>query len=355
VGILKKERQIIMLPFGFFIVVFLYSAMGHINCGMTAMARYNSWSFPFLVIIVVSQYDKLFSNNKIRRIVVLSMLFSAGSTFALTKIVMDHNDGSYIHFTPTAKLFMDIAPALYNPYPYTFISRSEHYDGGYDRNAVIPFVYFSDDGFARKILIPPKCDNPVNFLEFAFSGTRNDISWLCEQGKKLKANHPFDWIYLNIPSDRKIKYTDGNRDAFMRKPDDYPSYKLGENVIFMGEKTGYQGIGWSSPEEWGTWTEGKVTVLIMSVDSVNDLFFHLNINRLFNDKAIEVYINKAFIGSFEFVIGDNIIKIPKEIYPDKLLELMFIMEDQKSPRDLGLSRDARKLGIGVSSFYMEIE
>jgi hypothetical protein len=360
IGIYKKKRQIIMLALGFFIIVFLYSAMGHINCGMTAMSRYNSWSFPFLVIIVVSQFDKLFNNYKIRRIVFLLMLFSAGSTFALTKIVMDHNGGSYVPFTPIAKLFMDIVPALYNPYPFTFISRNEHYDGGYDRNAAIPFVYSSDDGFARKILIPPKCGNPVDFFEFTFSGAKNDIGWLSEQGRKLKANNPFDWTYLNIPSGRKIIYDDDNKDVFKelitnRKPEDYPSYKLGKKLMFMGEKTSYQTIGWSHPEEWGTWTEGKITVLVMCVDSINDLFLNLNISGLFNDKPIKVYINKVLIGSFEFFIGDNIIKIPKEIYSDKLLEIIFIMEDLKSPMDLGLSGDVRKLGIGVSSFIIEGE
>jgi len=141
IGIFKKEQTTIMLALGFFITVFLYSAMGHINCGMTAMARYNAWSFPFLVITVVSMLDRFFISNKMRHIVVLSMFFSAGVSFAITRIVMYYNGGSYIHFTPIARLFLDKTPALYNPYPFTFISRNQHYDGGYDYNADVPFIY----------------------------------------------------------------------------------------------------------------------------------------------------------------------------------------------------------------------
>jgi len=379
IGIFKKERQAIMLALGFFITVFLYSAMTHINCGMTAIARYNSWSFPFLVIAVVFYFDKFLKNNKRKHIVVFFMIFSAGSSFALTKMVMDYNGGSFIYFTPIAKLFFDKAPALYNPYPFTFISRHQHYDGGYDRNANIPFVYYSDDGLARKVLIPPKCDDPVSFFKFALSGAENDISWLNEKAKKLKTNHPLDWTYLNVPlgrniiinennvsvtfakpflpKDTSIIYTD-DRDIykeFIRMPKDYPSYKLGENIGLANNKSIYQTFGWSGTEEWGTWTEGKIAFLVMSVDNSNNLFLHLNIAGVFNNIPIDMYINNVIIGSFEFAFGENIIEIPKEIYPDNLLKIIFKIKDPKSPMDMGLSGDTRKLGIGVSSFYIDTQ
>jgi hypothetical protein len=286
------------------------------------------------------------------------MFFSAGSTFAITKIVMDYNGGSYVNFTPIAKLFLDKATALYNPYPFTFISRNEHYDGGYDRNANIPFVYYSDDGFARKILIPPKCNNPVDFLEFALSGAENDMSLLIEKAEKLKASRPLDWTYLNVPKRLLGIYDNYDRVIYkesMKKNNDYPFYKLGENIELANNKSIYQIIGWSSPEEWGTWTEGKQTFLVMNVDSSDDLFLHLNINGVFNNNPVNVYVNDKLIGNFEFVIGENIIPISKEIYPNKLIRIQFIIKDPKSPKDMGLSSDTRKLGIGVSSFYIDTQ
>jgi len=93
----------------------------------------------------------------------------------------------------------------------------------------------------------------------------------------------------------------------------------------------------------------------MRVDSSNDLFLHLNIGGVFNKNHVDVYINDIIIGSYEFVISDNIIQIPKEIYPDNLLRIMLEIKDQKSPKDMGLSGDTRKLGIGVRSFYIDTQ
>ncbi|GHV27461.1 hypothetical protein FACS1894167_02510 [Synergistales bacterium] len=111
---------------------------------------------------------------------------------------MDYNGGDYVHFTPVAKFFMDNAPAFYNPYPFTFINRLRHIDGGYDYNATLPFIYFSDDGFARKILFPPKCNDPMMFFDFNLSVEKNDTSRFEEQVRNIMASHRGDWAYLNI-------------------------------------------------------------------------------------------------------------------------------------------------------------
>jgi len=135
----------------------------------------------------------------------------------------------------------------------------------------------------------------------------------------------------------------------------HQTYTLNENVVLSGNKNVYQRKGWSDPEEWGTWTEGENAVLIMSIDSVKDLFLHLNINMMFNNNPIDVYVNNVMIGSYKFVVGDNIVRIPKDIYPDKKLKIQFEIKDPQSPKDLGYSNDERKLGMGVSSFYLDIE
>jgi hypothetical protein len=204
-GIYKKNRQIISLALGFFMVVFLYSAMFHINCGMTAMARYNSWSVPFIIFAVVSQINVLYKNVKLQQAIVLSLLISAGTTFMITKKVMDYNNGNYLYFTPVANFFLDNMPALYNPYPFTFISRNEHYDGGYDYNANYPFIYFSKDDNIRKLLFPPECNDPSVFFDLNLSAANNtDMAWLMERTKNIKIKRSNDWVYLNIPSGRKI-------------------------------------------------------------------------------------------------------------------------------------------------------
>jgi hypothetical protein len=204
-GIYKKKRQIIILTLGFFILVFLYSAMPHINSGATAISRYNSWSVPFLVFIVISQINMLFKNVKVQRVIVLSLIISASTTFMITKKTMSYNDGIYVYFTPVARFFLDKFPALYNPYPFTFISRNEHYSGGYDINANSPFIYYSKNGYVKKILIPPECDEPTVFFDLNLSAANDtDMNWLMEQARNIKSKHGKDWAYINIPTRRKI-------------------------------------------------------------------------------------------------------------------------------------------------------
>jgi hypothetical protein len=50
--------------------------------------------------------------------------------------------------SPLAKIILDKYPALYNPYPYTFVSRVDHVDGGYYYNQ--PVVYYNDNGYNKK-------------------------------------------------------------------------------------------------------------------------------------------------------------------------------------------------------------
>ena len=208
IGIIKRERQIIILFLGFIITVFLYSGIFHINSGMTAMSRYNAWSAPFMIIAVTSQYENLFKKKYkgivLKHIIAAIIAISAVVTLTSTKIVMRSTGGSYIHFTPIARFFLDNAPALYNPYPFTFINRNEHVDGGYHFGSTSPYIYFSDSGKARKILIPAMFIYSEEFIDSQLSASEDDIAWLKEQLLRIKSEYSGKWRYLNIPRYRNI-------------------------------------------------------------------------------------------------------------------------------------------------------
>jgi len=160
-------------------------------------------------------------------------------------------------------------------------------------------------------------------------------------------------VYLyDYKNDNWIKYTENVLEEFQYMINTSESYNLNENIDLRQTKSKYQHIGWSGPEEWGTWTEGPETFLGMSINSVNDLYLHLNIAMIFNNNPVDVYINDILLGSYEFVVGENIINIPSDLYPDKKLIIRFVFNNLMSPMDLRLSNDPRKLGIGISSFYI---
>jgi hypothetical protein len=130
---------------------------------------------------------------------------------------------------------------------------------------------------------------------------------------------------------------------------------LKEKIGFAKYRNIYQSTGWSGPEDWGTWTDGEKAVLVINSDSNRDLFLHLNVKMVFNNNPVDVSINNTVIGSYTFTEGDNVIPITMENYKNKLLTIQFAIKEPYSPKDLGLSEDARKLGIGVESFYLDTQ
>ena len=130
-------------------------------------------------------------------------------------------------------------------------------------------------------------------------------------------------------------------------------YVAGESITLKNNLSQYQYNGWSIPEDWGTWTEREYAGLVMNVDSNSDLLLYLNISSIFNNNPVEVYVNDVLLDSFKFIIGINKIHIPKRLYPDNNLMIQFVFKDLKTPQVLGISDDTRKLGIGISSFFIK--
>jgi hypothetical protein len=342
-GIYKKSRQIIVLTLGFFIVVFLYSAMYHINCGMTAMSRYNSWSVPFLVFTVTSQLNVLFKNIKTQRIIFLSLIISAGATLMITKRAMDYNGGHYIYFTPMANFFLDNMPALYNAYPFTFISRNEHYDGGYDYYADHPFIYYSKNGYARKILIPPECNDPSVFLDFYLASSNDtDMVWLKEYAKNIKNKHNKDWVYLNISSGRKftrnhiigIKYWSTPSELSRYSGMEIPIFTLieGKGFELSTDTWFYSELVSIKPDtyyfvvlDFDTLPSKKTFLSLDLYDTVSDSLNHVPKTLSLNSKHLELLLysgdSKAFLGEQYLSVFSPFLKQPIKILQLSMYEL----------------------------------
>jgi len=155
-------------------------------------------------------------------------------------------------------------------------------------------------------------------------------------------------VYLyDYKNDNWIKYTEAAIEELYDVIIGYPELRLNENIVLARNKSIYQGRGWSWPGEFGAWTDGETITLQMSVDSVDDLLLDLNISNIFFNDPIDVYINNVFIGRYEFVVGNNVIRIPKEVFPDKKLKIHFYIKDPKPQVN-----DGRKLGIELLSFYL---
>lgn len=121
--------------------------------------------------------------------------------------------------------------------------------------------------------------------------------------------------------------------------------------IVNGER--YIKDGWSSQEVWGRWSSGSNSQLVLPVpkESVNSLNILANayIGPTHPRLEINISINGTIIKSYALEKSENVISIP---IPESAKSLPYLTVDfafvnPKSPKDLGLGSDDRKLGIGI--------
>lgn len=119
--------------------------------------------------------------------------------------------------------------------------------------------------------------------------------------------------------------------------------------------------GWSSPEAWGRWTDGKEAKILVPKprNQESDLVMSLQVTSFVNKQHINQEV-KIFVNGTELrreLFSDKNpdigleISIPRDLLSmnEGYFEIKFVLEDSISPQELKLSSDPRKLGIGIKS------
>ncbi len=117
------------------------------------------------------------------------------------------------------------------------------------------------------------------------------------------------------------------------------------------------GSGWSTPESWGTWSDGTNAGLTLRLDPplgralVIEALAQGFVGAAHPRLEVEVRANGAAAAVWLFE-GDSEprtqrIRIPAELVCVPELELDFHIGEPRSPRELLLSDDARRLGLGL--------
>ena len=147
------------------------------------------------------------------------------------------------------------------------------------------------------------------------------------------------------------------------------NYRLGTEMSFrrangISDALKYQAFGWSSPENAGTWTNGKEASLVLKIDSIPSKNLELigDVIPFVSDQHyqqhIDIFVNQIFVGSWTFRYGeiDQLPKvlIPKEIVSEKqIFKITFRLKDAKSPAELNINPDTRLLGIFVKKIRID--
>ena len=138
------------------------------------------------------------------------------------------------------------------------------------------------------------------------------------------------------------------------------SIQFGQTINFTdkGNSAAYVWTGLSQPESWGTWTDGTIASLIMTPDKRLPGRVTLQLQGFVEPGPVHatVMINEKKVGEIDLnkskPAGEFSFPIPDEVLEDGWIKLDLVIADPKSPKELGLSRDDRQLGIGLFSMRL---
>ncbi len=334
ISVSKKNIRYFEWIFAFIINALLYSIMVHINSGMSGIARYNVWGTLLLIFaVVLVGIDDL--GEELMRI---SRAMIGMGTVITTIIVFMYNpntaaETNYLRFTPIAEWFLDKAPAMYNPLPSTFNSRTTHVDGGYSYE--LPVIYTAEDGYVRKILA--SSENKDELLDQLSSRDESSQQWFEKQVADLNG----EVSYISVPRNKELCCVN--------------EYSLGVPIVFREEDynaTEFVAGGLSNAEDWGTWNDGKQVILRMKTQSSKDtLHFYLDCSVFNNEQDVEISVNGNDCYHSESYTGDGIEFDFENPGANKIIEVVVNIPNAISPLELG-AQDSRVLGLGFKQLVI---
>jgi hypothetical protein len=146
---------------------------------------------------------------------------------------------------------------------------------------------------------------------------------------------------------------------------------MGTDILFNAAGAGAIFLldGWSTPEPWGTWTEGKNSHLILPLPTgadIRPMRLSINARGLLGEghpsQTVTVSANGVAVGQIHFDdvhnSGWRTLAVPLNA-PVRgrqgLIEVTFEIERPVRPVDLGMSQDVRELGMGLIAMRLDAE
>jgi chemotaxis protein MotB len=147
-------------------------------------------------------------------------------------------------------------------------------------------------------------------------------------------------------------------DARPIRPGRTVRFRTGDN------SDGYLASGWSLLERWGVWSIGPEATLVLPIDptkraaaEVLQLDIVAVVPKESPERRVKVFVNDAPAADWVFVGPKNAYRMTLDLpdggdAPEAPVRVRFVIENPVSPLQLGLSEDARLLGIGIQSLVL---
>lgn len=124
--------------------------------------------------------------------------------------------------------------------------------------------------------------------------------------------------------------------------------KINSNKIILA-------YGWNNIEEWGIWSKNENSRIIFKINKMEkdkNIDLILKSEIFASQTPTKIFLNEHFLGEY-ILNGLNRINLPNNLINDGLINIEFRNYDIKSPKDLGISEDNRKIKLGLE--YLKIE
>lgn len=167
------------------------------------------------------------------------------------------------------------------------------------------------------------------------------------------------WDYFMVPREKEDAFLSRLLPQDTARPAGY-SLITSQSLTIAATPTLALLQGFSSPEEWGYWTDGWHSSLRLTLPEPpgNDLLLviqaHGYINAHHPHTEATVSVNEIEVGTLAFAFEDRSsdaevfeFTVPRQLCPANVAVIGFTIDDPCSPAQLGISEDPRHLGIGL--------
>ena len=118
--------------------------------------------------------------------------------------------------------------------------------------------------------------------------------------------------------------------------------------------------GLTTPETWGRWSNGDLVKLKFKYKTKQDIIADFDINPFLTDnkkiQKVKVFVNEKELANWIFEkdkdMPNTSLIIPQDISPKGKISIRFEIDNPQSPKELGVSEDSRKLGLGFKSLRL---
>ncbi len=166
----------------------------------------------------------------------------------------------------------------------------------------------------------------------------------------------------------------GDSGIYALVPPDY--FVLDGNTISFHDESQHKYLvkGWSSTEEWGTWSEGEESVILINLKKLKDEIassasggLAMTNNRDYimlikatgfsvpgKQQSVKIYLDDNLLGEHTFThpvthFEDIEVKIPSAYIKESNQRIKFVYSFTGSPVEYGMGPDVRQLAMGVST------